>query len=86
MMSSTASSKAFWRLLSKSKAMGIGNNYICMNYASQFQDVISSYGAANKARLRHIASKYDSWGFYQNLQPGYFKLNHAPKVFGKPTA
>ncbi|KAL4962379.1 uncharacterized protein BDV14DRAFT_178507 [Aspergillus stella-maris] len=54
------------------------NKFIYMNYASQFQDVISSYGEGNKARLQEIASKYDPEGVYQSLQPGHFKLDGAP--------
>jgi hypothetical protein len=73
---------SYWEtVLEKAQTMGISNEYIYMNYASQFQDVISGYGDANVARLRHIASKYDPKGLYQNLQPGYFKFGHAPKDF-----
>ncbi|KAL4942241.1 hypothetical protein BDV06DRAFT_192579 [Aspergillus oleicola] len=56
----------------------LDNDFIYMNYASQFQDVILSYGEDNKARLQEIASKYDPDGVYQKLQPGHFKLDHAP--------
>ncbi|KAL2845530.1 hypothetical protein BJX68DRAFT_256724 [Aspergillus pseudodeflectus] len=70
---------AFYTALSaKAEAMGVHNDFIYMNYASQFQDVISSYGAANKARLQEIASKYDPRRVFQELQPGYFKLAGAP--------
>ncbi|KAL5340068.1 hypothetical protein BJX70DRAFT_397084 [Aspergillus crustosus] len=57
---------------------GVDNDFIYMNYASGFQDVISSYGDASKARLQDIASRYDPQGVYQTLQPGYFKLTHGP--------
>jgi hypothetical protein len=70
-------------VISKSKAIGVEHGYVYMNYASQFQDVISGYGAVNKARLQKIASTYDPQGVFQKLQPGYFKLDGAPRAFGK---
>ncbi|KAK1634115.1 FAD binding domain-containing protein [Colletotrichum phormii] len=57
---------------------GVANDYIYMNYAAQFQDVISGYGADNKAKLKSIAKKYDPKEVFQKLQPGYFKLDRAP--------
>ncbi|KAA8643979.1 hypothetical protein EYZ11_011262 [Aspergillus tanneri] len=71
----------FWNAVSaKAKSMGVYNKWIYMNYASQFQDVIASYGETNKARLKQIAVKYDPDGIFQTLQPGYFKLSRAPVV------
>ncbi|KAL3444165.1 hypothetical protein BJX65DRAFT_311132 [Aspergillus insuetus] len=71
---------AFYAALSaEAEAMGVQNDFIYMNYASQFQDVISSYGADNKARLQEIAVKYDPRRVFQELQPGYFKLAGAPR-------
>ncbi|KAI7220162.1 hypothetical protein KC333_g2543 [Hortaea werneckii] len=52
--------------------------YRYMNYASQYQSVVPSYGATNHARLVEIARKYDPSGVFQRLQPGYFKLDGAP--------
>lgn len=72
----------FWdAVIAKAKEAGIYNRWIYMNYASEFQDVIASYGDDNKARLQRIAAKYDPKAVYQTLQPGYFKLNRAPSVF-----
>ncbi|KAF3765409.1 FAD binding domain-containing protein [Cryphonectria parasitica EP155] len=69
-------------------ALGCQADYVYMNYASRYQDVISSYGAENKARLKSIAQEYDPTGVFQTLQPGYFKLDHAPlpdpKFFSYP--
>ncbi|KAF5678611.1 FAD binding domain-containing protein [Fusarium heterosporum] len=62
----------------KSKARGVGNDYVYMNYASQFQNVIATYGPVNKARLESISKKYDPQQVFQLLQPGYFKLDRAP--------
>jgi hypothetical protein len=58
----------------ESKRLGADNDYIYMNYASQFQDPIGSYGAANVNRLRGVAKKYDPSAVFQTLVPGYFKL------------
>jgi len=57
---------------------GWDNEYIYMNYASQYQDPISSYGAGNVERLRAISRKYDPKQVFQELQPGHFKLSGGP--------
>ncbi|PNS14744.1 hypothetical protein CAC42_1766 [Sphaceloma murrayae] len=60
-----------------SKSRGKHASYVYMNYAAPFQDVIASYGAENKQKLMKIASKYDPKRVFQELQPGYFKLDRA---------
>ena len=66
------------RTVAAAKAAGLYEDYIYMNYASQYQAVIPSYGAANQARLKTIAKTYDPTAVFQTLQPGYFKLDGAP--------
>lgn len=66
------------RIKTEATSLGVQNDYVYMNYASAFQDVISSYGPDNKAKLKDIASKYDPGKVFQELQPGYFKLDRAP--------
>ncbi|KAM0279909.1 hypothetical protein ACHAQH_004350 [Verticillium albo-atrum] len=66
------------RITAEAKAIGVHNDYIYMNYASAFQDVIKGYGAANAAKLGKIAKIYDLTGVFQRLQPGHFKLDRAP--------
>jgi FAD/FMN-containing dehydrogenase len=66
------------RSVAKANEMGIYEEYIYMNYASQFDDVIASYGAENKARLIEVSRKYDPTGVFQRLVPGYFKLEGPP--------
>ena len=66
------------RTIAYAKANGLYDEYLYMNYASQFQDVIGSYGSANKARLVQIGKKYDPTGVFQDLVPGGFKLDGAP--------
>jgi hypothetical protein len=70
----------FDTVVGEAESRGVDKDFIFMNYASRFQDVISSYGDVNKARLQDVASKYDPRGVYQTLQPGYFKLTHGPVV------
>ena len=60
------------------KQKGLYNQYIYMNYASQYQAVVPSYGQANQKKLKAVAARYDPTGVYQTLQPGYFKLDGAP--------
>lgn len=66
------------RTVAYAKQNGLYNEYLYMNYASQYQDVIASYGATNKARLISIAKKYDPTSVFQTLNPGYFKLAGPP--------
>ncbi|KAK8025326.1 hypothetical protein PG990_003149 [Apiospora arundinis] len=74
----SVTSKALSRIKAMSIERGAGSDYVYMNYASMFQDVIASYGDENKAKLKAIAAKYDPAGVFQTLQPGYFKLDRAP--------
>lgn len=64
--------------IAEAKNRGVFNEYLYMNYASQFQDVIAGYGSENRQRLIDISHKYDPQQVFQKLQPGYFKLNGAP--------
>ncbi|KAK8006058.1 hypothetical protein PG991_012355 [Apiospora marii] len=62
----------------ESRKLGVDSEWVYMNYASQFQDVVASYGAENKAKLKRVAERYDPSRVFQTLQPGYFKLDGAP--------
>lgn len=72
-----ASANVVKRMLDEAKRRGMEQEFLYMNYASQFQDVIGSYGEATQ-RLKQVAQKYDPTEVYQDLQPGYFKLHGAP--------
>ena len=64
----------------EAKRRNLDNSFIYLNYASEYQDPIGSYGAANKERLQNISKKYDPAQVFQYLQPGGFKLvKGAPK-------
>ncbi|KAI8931633.1 hypothetical protein NX059_011284 [Plenodomus lindquistii] len=58
----------------EAKNRGVDNDFVYLNYASEYQDPIGSYGAANKQRLIEISKKYDPKQVFQYLQPGGFKL------------
>ncbi|OHE91335.1 hypothetical protein CORC01_13364 [Colletotrichum orchidophilum] len=66
------------KITAEAKSRGVDNDYVYMNYASQFQNVVGSYGTENVARLKSISRKYDPRQVFQKLQPGYFKLDRAP--------
>ncbi|KAK9427673.1 hypothetical protein V1505DRAFT_21194 [Lipomyces doorenjongii] len=73
-----AASNIVQKSVAQAKAWDLDFDYLYMNYASQFQDVIPSYGKRNSKRLASIAKKYDPQEVFQKLQPGYFKLHGAP--------
>ncbi|KAH8700860.1 hypothetical protein BGW36DRAFT_447684 [Talaromyces proteolyticus] len=54
---------------------GVNVRYRYMNYAAKWQDPIVSYGAAQVAKLREVAAKYDPFGFFQTKVRGGFKLS-----------
>lgn len=65
---------------SEAKRRGLDNDFVYLNYASEYQDPIGSYGQAGKQRLIQISKKYDPAQVFQYLQPGGFKLvKGAPK-------
>ena len=64
--------------IAEAKNRGVYNEFLYMNYASQFQDVVAGYGAENRERLQKISRKYDPHQVFEELQPGYFKLKGAP--------
>lgn len=66
------------KVKAEAKSRGVDNDYIYMNYASQFMDPIATYGADNVARLVAVSKKYDPTQVFQNLHPGHFKLAKGP--------
>ncbi|KAJ4371001.1 hypothetical protein N0V86_008695 [Didymella sp. IMI 355093] len=62
------------KVKAEAKSKGLDNDYIYMNYASQFEDPISSYGATNVQKLKAVSAKYDPASVFINLMPGHFKL------------
>ncbi|KAH7380523.1 FAD binding domain-containing protein [Phaeosphaeria sp. MPI-PUGE-AT-0046c] len=62
----------------KRRDMEVG--YLYMNYASEEQHVLESYGKVETDKLRAVAAKYDPARVFQELMPGYFKLDREPKA------
>ncbi|KAH8645390.1 hypothetical protein BGZ60DRAFT_425003 [Tricladium varicosporioides] len=55
-------------------AMGLGSQFVYMNYASLDELVFKSYGTENQAKLKAVKKKYDPENIFGRLWPGYFKL------------
>jgi FAD/FMN-containing dehydrogenase len=72
-----ASANVIRRMQEEAQRRDMVNDYLYMNYASQYQDVIGSYGESTE-RLKKVAKKYDPTEVFQKLQPGYFKLDGPP--------
>ncbi|RAH47117.1 FAD-binding oxidoreductase [Aspergillus brunneoviolaceus CBS 621.78] len=70
-----ASQNLFTRVKHYARERALNVEYLYMPYASEFQNVLESYGSENLDRLRKVASTYDPEGFFQTQTPGYFKLN-----------
>jgi hypothetical protein len=62
------------RMRTDASARGTLIPFEYMNYASDFQDVISSYGASNKRFLQDTSRKYDPAALFQKGVPGGWKL------------
>lgn len=58
----------------EAQSKGLDNDYIYINYASQSEDPIASYGSANVKKLKDISMKYDPTSVFINLMLGHFKL------------
>ncbi|KAI1446648.1 FAD-binding domain-containing protein [Annulohypoxylon stygium] len=67
------------RIRELARSRSLDHPFLYMNYASQFQDPLGSYGTENKARLMEISKKYDPYGVFQTLNPGYFKFDGVPE-------
>lgn len=59
----------------KAQELGKDHDYLYLNYASQFQNPLGSYGAESTKLMREVAAKYDPKGVFQNLRAGGFKLD-----------
>ena len=62
------------RSAAAAKARGLDHPFLYQNYAALQQDVFTSYGADNLAKLKQISKKYDPSQVWQKLMKGYFKL------------
>ena len=62
----------------EAKKQGVHHDFIYLNYAGPYQNVIPSYGDEKLAKLKSISKKYDPTAIFSRLQPGGFKLEGAP--------
>lgn len=62
----------------EAKKRALHHDFIYLNYASPYQNVIPSYGKDKHAKLLAVSKKYDPKAVFQKLQPGGFKLDGAP--------
>ncbi|PVH79582.1 FAD-binding domain-containing protein [Cadophora sp. DSE1049] len=69
-----AAKKFFADVNQTAKRLGVYHPYVYLNYASEFQDPISSYGEVNVQKLRAASRKYDPDQVFQKLVPGGFKI------------
>jgi hypothetical protein len=56
-------------------SLGKSNPWIYTNYADVSQNPLAGYGAANIAKIKAAAAKYDPTAIFQRLQPGGFKIS-----------
>jgi hypothetical protein len=66
------------RTKAEAARLGQDSDFLYMNYASEFQDPMASYGAEMQTFMEGVADKYDPLRVFQNLQPGSFKLKGLP--------
>jgi hypothetical protein len=57
------------------RSLGLGSDFLYLNYAAHYQDPLNGYGADNVERLREAASRYDPIGVFQTQVPGGFKIS-----------
>lgn len=77
-------SKVIETVKTEAKRRSLDNDFVYLNYASEYQDPIGNYGTANKERLIKISKKYDPAQVFQRLQPGGFKLIKGAPSSGRP--
>lgn len=70
--------RVFTRIMDEAKKRGLESDYLYMNYAAQFQNVVANYGPENVAKLKKIQGLFDPTKVFERLQPGHFKLDGAP--------
>lgn len=61
-------------VVKEAKRLGVFLDYIFMNDASETQDVIGSYGSANRNKMRAVSKRVDPKQVFQTLEEGAWKL------------
>ncbi|KAH8704342.1 hypothetical protein GQ44DRAFT_664182 [Phaeosphaeriaceae sp. PMI808] len=67
------------KAIDEGKSRGLYDDYVYMNYGSEEQDVLKSYGKKAEGYLKGVAAKYDPEEVFQRLKPGYFNFRGPPK-------
>ncbi|KAG8162865.1 hypothetical protein KVR01_007343 [Diaporthe batatas] len=71
----TAASAALVGAIEKAaRELGAHDPYIYLNYAANWQDPISTYGAESVKQLQELRAKVDPEGVFTRLVPGGFKV------------
>lgn len=60
------------RCAERSRELGVGHEFVYMNYAAKGQRVFEGYGGGNLERLRGLQGVWDPEGVVRRLQGGYF--------------
>lgn len=63
----------------RAKATGAYKFYIYLNYAGPWQQVISSYGGENVAKLQRLRRRVDAQAISTGRVPGGFKIPECPQ-------
>ncbi|KAM5346109.1 hypothetical protein ACJ41O_009114 [Fusarium nematophilum] len=70
------------RVQAEAKRLGVQHDYVYLNYASQYQDPFSGYGAEMKEQLRRTAAKYDPKAVFQRLRQSGFDFAGPLRTLG----
>lgn len=71
----TAASEALVGAVEKAaRELGAFDPYVYLNYAADWQDPISSYGAESVRELQELRARVDPNGVFTRLVPGGFKV------------
>ncbi|KAF2122727.1 FAD binding domain protein [Lophiotrema nucula] len=68
------------KAVEEGRERGVFVEYVYMNYASEYQDVMKGFGEKNGTRLRSISERCDPERVFQRLMPGYFRFGGAPRI------
>ncbi|PUU73508.1 hypothetical protein B9Z19DRAFT_918520, partial [Tuber borchii] len=69
-----ACKRGIQRIARAAGAKGLARDFLFMNDAGDDQDVLGSYGSANRASLRRVGREVDPHSVFQILAKGGFKL------------
>lgn len=71
----TAATAALVKAVEKAaRDLGAYDPFVYMNYATNWQDPISSYGDESVRQLRELRARVDPKGVFTHLVPGGFKI------------